>query len=786
MTLRTPTVLLAIAILISAHTYGQKAYPISSFQQNRDSSIITLLKDTSVFSVLAPGFISVVPSAKSKKRVFVLLEKDGNGESLIKENAPAKPSPLLKVHGNIYYDVYYQSNIDTPYFEKDLYQHTIRTYLDVTVKDNYPLRVGFSTRFSNSGMLRNITGLNLNFNSQEFKNAVRNKVTNWLADQAKKNIQLEQLKNQLEQKKKVLQSLEETMAPPSQAQKIIEQRELAWLNKNKAAGKPDMPALKQVLPGEEALKTPGKKDTVATDTSKLAKTKAFIDSTVAMVSKQAAARKQQYDSLKKEIAVLEKNYQALSGKLNKGNADKIAGVKSAKSSGALNEQIGETGMPDSLLPKGYKTLMAVKSFGIGRTFVDYSELSAKNISITGVQLEYNPKNYYAIASGFIDYRYRDFIISDPNRKKQYLNIIRYGKGDKDGNNIIFTYYTGKKQLYNYISSSSDSVRQPGYSLMGITVEGRYKVNENIYATAEVAKSSAPYYDPSSPKQNITASTFDFKDRSNEAYALKLFYDIPATNTKLSGSYKKLGAHFQSFSLFNSSSEQRLWSARVDQQFFKKRLSVMAAIRTNDFTNPYLDNNYYSKTIFKSLQATLRIRKYPVLSLGYFPSTQLIKLSNEQYIENLYNTLVGTLSHFYTYKGVQMNTSVTYTRFYNRAADSNFVYFNTTNLFFNHSIFLKHFTIQTNLSSATNTSYNLYVADGNLYYKINDRFGVGAGIKYNRQTVINNEQLGYSFNTKFTIPKLGEFQLLSARNFIPGMNKQLVKNDVGRLTYIKIF
>src|SRR3954465_11893136 len=52
----------------------------------------------------------------------------------VKKTEPAKPArvPFLQVHGNVMYNVNYYSNIDTPYNEKDVYQHTVQTYLDVT------------------------------------------------------------------------------------------------------------------------------------------------------------------------------------------------------------------------------------------------------------------------------------------------------------------------------------------------------------------------------------------------------------------------------------------------------------------------------------------------------------------------------------------------------------------------------------------------------------------------------------------------------------------------------
>ncbi len=724
--------------------------------------------DTSGFYTLHPAFLLAGEKWGCKSRTYLYTCR-----SSAPETGELK-KPLFTIHGNIYYDVYYQSNIDTPYLAKDLYQHTIRTYLDVKVKEDYPLRIGFSSQFSNSALLRNITGLNLQFNSREFKNTLKNKLVNWLESKAATSEALNKLKALIIEKQTQLAALQAAIAAPTQSQKAIELKEQQWVTANRSSHFNSV-----------AANSTGASPTidVKNSTDSVSKSIAAVADTT---SGYYAKGRQQYDSLWRQIQLLEQFYNRLGKEAIPDLQSHIKKIRSAGSLQLLAGNIKALHPPDSVLPTNYKTLLAVQSFGIGRTVVDYSELSAKNISITGIQAEYNPANYYAVASGYIDYRYRDFVINEARRPKQYLNIIRFGRGSKEGNSIIFSYYSGKKQLYNGVITAANAAGGPNYRMMGITLEGRYKINTNTYATAELAKSSLPYYNRAAKGQTIAGSTIDFKDRTNEAYSLKLQSYIPHTATKLTASYKRFGANFQSFSLFNSGVAQKVWLAQADQAFFKKQLSVTAAVRTNDFTNPYLDNQYYSNTIFKSIQATVCIKKYPVLTVGYYPSSQLTKLGNDNYIENLFYTLTGSVSHYYSCYAVQMNTSILYTRFYNRASDSNFVYFNTSNFLLSHSIFLKEFTIQTNVSAAKNDQYRLYVFDGNLQYKTGSNFSIGGGLKYNRQTVIDNKQMGYSANILWAIKTVGTIQLLSEQNFIPDMHRQLVKNNIGRVTYFKNF
>src|SRR5258708_4892649 len=147
--------------------------------------------------------------------------------------------------------------------------------------------------------------------------------------------------------------------------------------------------------------------------------------------------------------------------------------------------------------------------------------------------------------------------------------------------------------------------------MGFTLQGSYRLWNTTALTAEEAKSSMPDYSmDSSRAHNVRASSLKMKDRSNEAYSLKLNTFLPSSQTRLSATYSRFGANFQSFSLFTTGTRQSAWSVRVDQPFFQKRLLVTGSIRTNDFVNSLLSTAYNSTADFASIQATLRLTKYP--------------------------------------------------------------------------------------------------------------------------------------------------------------------------------
>jgi len=514
------------------------------------------------------------------------------------------------------------------------------------------------------------------------------------------------------------------------------------------------------------------------------------DSVLHKLQSKFAANKTKYDSLKAEVDTLQQRYEKAVALYQTLREKTLSNIAKAKNPEELKKELQSLDIPDTVLPKGYEKLLALRSVGIGRSIVDYSELSAKNITINGLQIEYNPSFYVAVATGAIDYQFRDRIVNTAvSQPKQYLNILRVGRGMKDGNNTILTLFQGKKRVYNYTSSGSGSAvnsPQPNYHILGFTLEKRYQFDQHNYVVVEAGKSSLPYFRRAVDKQGLVQSAFRFSDRNNEAYAVKFASFIPATATKINGMYKHTGADYQSFSYYTTSSTQNAWTIKVEQPFFQRKLNVIASLRKNDFSSPYLSNNYQSNTFFKSIQATLRIKKWPVLSVGYFPTSQLLKINDDLYMENQYYTFTGTASHSYRYKGHQMNTLLSYVQFYNKQPDSGFVYFNTKNIMLSQYMYFNRFTLQLNASEAISTDYKLYTTGTNIQFKVKEWLQLGGGLKYNNQTIINEEQVGYSVNTSVKVPKVGTFQLFAEKGFIPGINRQLVENKVGRFTFIKNF
>jgi len=695
--------------------------------------------------------------------------------------------PIFSLHGNVVYELYYQSNADTPYVQRDVYQHTLQTSLVLTYKDKYPLRINFTTRKGNSSLFRNLTDFNLQFTNRDFRDMVLKKAAGYDWGKYTQQRDLENQRLRIEQKQLELDQLKGWSTDPGNLQKLIEAREHVYY----ARIRDSLARVKSVKagnvlvwngPNRGALQLP---DSIVNRTGR---NKARADSLLMALNDRYEKAGRRIDSLEEELAVLQASYDQHIHSYGDKRAALMDVLTHSRNNKELAENLKGMNLPDSILPKGYKQLLAIKSVGIGRTIVNHSELTAKNISILGVQAEYNPSYYIAFATGKVDYRFRDFIYND-NRSNQYLNLMRVGWGMTEGNNVILSYYTGRKQVYNY--STADGINTDSTSLeqhiMGFSLEGKWQIGLNNSITGEVARSTFPSYARLGSDHSSSLGTlFGMGNHSNEAYSVKGTSYIPYTGMKIEAMYKMMGANFQSFSLYTTGSSQTAWSVKVDQPFFKQQLMVTVGVRKNDYNTNYRQMNFSSNAVFKSMQATLRMKKWPVLSLGYFPSTQLTRLSDKSYAENNFYTLSGSLSHFYQLRGMSMSTVLTYTQFYNKQEDSTFLYYNSRNIQLMHNILLCGFTIGGGGSIATTPDYDLYSADGNLQYKVNRWLELGGGLKYNWQTAYNIRQVGYSGNARVVIPKVGEIAVYVEKAFIPSVERRLVSSNNGRVTYTKTF
>lgn len=657
--------------------------------------------------------------------------------------------PLVKFGGGyVSYQFDYRSNIDTPYVEKDLAQHNTTGHLNFTVGNILPLRVTFWSRQSNSSLFRDITSVNVSFDAGAFRNQLQTAMKQRLLKLAP-NLQDSLTEKLYGFKKFQLDDLDQLLKDRFSPQALIEANQI--LKVPGITWKADQPDSTNQKMEDSAKKAAAQYLELYQKTMETYKT----------VKGQTDSLKEMYD---KNMARINDFKQLINGKW-----DQMINTP------RWREKLETYGLQDADLPARYKWLMGVRNFSLGRSTVNTSELTAKNISVNGINLEYNSWYYLGITAGLVDYRFRDFAVNGFNRKPQFLYMVRAGLGQLEKNYFILGVYHGKKQLF--ANSSLASIPVTGFSL-----EAKWQVAQSTFLIGEVAKSISPDYRANPPGKN---TSMDLSDNSNQAVSLKLQSYLPFSQTRLEGLYKKTGANFQSFSSFQANAAIESWSVKLEQPFFKRVLRVTASLRKNEFSNPYIEQDYKSNTVFKSLTATFRKRKWPILTVGYQPMSQLT-VFDDKIVESQFQTFTSTILH--TYKLGKLNTisTVMFNKFFNNQKDSGYIYFNSTNIYWSQQFMFSKFTANVGASYSKNGTYQLTVLEEGFQIPAGKVFStVGFGTKVN---ALNSEdvKVGAFINTNIRIFKQDNITLSYERGFLPGFNQGLVRNEMAGVQFIKSF
>jgi hypothetical protein len=754
---------------------------------------------------------------------------------------------FLTVHGNITYFFNYRSYIDTPFAENDVMQHAVQTRLDMMFREKYPFTVYLTSRRSNSDFFSNATDVSFQFHQaqmldnikrdmrtgadkfllnkslsltpaqlyQREKDGLLKNIGNFsdlnIKEKVNKTVKAKQKeieekfkKMYEEYKTKVakLDALKADLKRTNGAQELVEEKErklrgsavntkdifdkLAKEGTKKLGGlatqktdsliksAQELVADKEKMLRNGATKIKDSAENIAKAfvEKKIADEANKADSLMKVARKKVEEKKQELENLQKEVAQAEQKLKLY----QKGITDSLQKIKrligSISDKNKLEDYLQKTGGSIKEIPALQRLLLSVKQIGLGRSWIDYSELTVKNISLTGFNIEMNPNNiYFAAAAGKVNYRFRDYIVKGNYAgSNQSVGLIRAGFGKKDNNNVIVTYYAGQKALLTQ-TSPTDAATQ---KISGFSLETRKKINEHNYIIGEYARSTSP---------TLASKTFNFSNNTNEAFSIKLFSDYG--NTKVNGYYRKTGEDFQSFTLFPTNNKQDAWMLRATQAIWKKRILLDAAIRKNDFNSPIAAPNFSNTNVFKSFQVTVRIPKYPFVSAGYYPSSQLTLSDNNVLYENRYNTLNAIISHSYFVGKLNMNSNATYTKFYNSGSDTGFIYYNASTLTFNHSVNLEPFILQGIVTVTDQSFLHQTTIEPVLTYQLKNKLSISASAKWNR--VNHTETLwGGTAGLNLYLKKIGVLQMQYDKIYLPGYSRNLLPVDMGRITFSREF
>lgn len=484
------------------------------------------------------------------------------------------------------------------------------------------------------------------------------------------------------------------------------------------------------------------------------------------------SRIREKDSLKKMLTVISDSIQAEKRKLSAELYDLENELSNKATITQLDELAEKQGVRDTSERNTWANLLMRTNIQLGKFLVNQSDLTINNIFLKGVNIRFGDEKFVQLTAGHYDYGFREVFgfRNDTIKNRSKLFAVKIGR--TDGRNLsAINIFLGKKKDPGNLSGTLRTVA-------GFGLERRFEISKNFSFRVEVAKSTARSEDESKPnkiKELLTAYSTETIAVSGNTTGF-----LPKTSTDFNITYRYFGRQFESFNANQFYNPQNNFSSRINQPFFKRRLFLSTGVRYTDFRTNGISNNLMTKTLFGSANLSVRLKRLPIIAIGYFPGSQIYWLDKQQLYEYYYYILSSTLSHQFKLWDMPMQAVITFNKFNNRYKDSI-----VTGAQSSYNIFLTawsgRFSYSLGYSYQQLPINDLRVLEGGLNYTQHN-FRIGSSIKHNHQAGFS--RLGYSFVGGVKLGNVGTINMLFERAFLAGRLGEAFPVTTGSIQIIK--
>ena len=418
-------------------------------------------------------------------------------------------------------------------------------------------------------------------------------------------------------------------------------------------------------------------------------------------------------------------------------------------------------------------LSGFTQLSIGRSFSSGTQLSMQDISINGLNAAYQfGKVFSVVQVGFTDLGLRDFAF---NISQARINNPVYaggvGLGKREASFLLLSAFGGKR------NSGALPVENGAQStVFGLSLSGRLKIGP-LSLSGEVAQSSQ-----ASSRGRVIAdqAKTGAGGLNNKAFSVMVSGAVPRTGIFIDGFYKYYGIDYYGFNAFRVNANNKQWGIAADKSFFSGMVKFVGAIKTNDYTNPYVEQLFDGKNVLTTANVIFRKNRW-VASGGYVPSRQYFVMKDVVY-ENNYQTFSLFSSYSCKLGDIPLVSSVSYSHFYSQPSDKTFFYGNASNFSTGYSLSFSRFTPAFNASMMMNDVYKYIVFDGGGQYEVSPKLSLKLGFKVNSLSAGDYQsKTGLYGGTSFALMKNWMFSIQMDNNFFPDMNYNLYGSNMGVLT-----
>lgn len=634
--------------------------------------------------------------------------------------------------------------------------------LAIVYKDNLPFRFGMRYNFASPFQLDNPWEINIGFDNLANRELVAKKIKDKYVKVYEQR--RAQLQNEYNRSLAQYQKQKEILESPEYIQQAVEAR---FRQSAPISASTESLNLPVNVPFSSSMASDLKSQAEAYRDS-LRNTTEITDLNL---HEQLEKRK---DSLHRRVIALQDSLEGkkreLQAELDSVNQT-MAGIYSQDS---LDKYIRDKGVGSKRTGDRAERILRHSDLRLGKFLVYNSELTISGIYLHGAGLKLGGDRFIQLIAGSYDFAFREMFLfqqDSSQRHRPFATALRLGK--TDGKNLrAVNFYWGQKR-----SAGNTDL----HSITGISYERKFFISRSLKFDFELAKSNTRKTGTAekdiSPVKDLLST---FNPRVFGGYGNAEAH-IAKTNTDLNLTYRYWGLQFDAFNGGMYYNPQHNISARASQQFWKRKFTVNAGFRHSDFRTFGVASNLNSKTNFLSLNTTLRIRKFPVLNLGYYPGSQLYKLGDNNFYEYYYNILNATASHYFHLRKLPVQTVLTWNQFENRYSDSIFSGPSSAVNFY-VTTWVRKLSLQASYSWQKASFQRLSTWEGGVTYG-GAFLRVGGSAKWNHSAT-DRGRAGYSFNISYMRSKIGTISLLADQSYLPDGLGAFIPVKTGQIQFIK--
>jgi len=428
---------------------------------------------------------------------------------------------------------------------------------------------------------------------------------------------------------------------------------------------------------------------------------------------------------------------------------KVAQASADSSLGKIKE-LQELNDPDKLIKNGEqlgmissaeKFVLDIKTFGIGRTYPDYSELTVSGVPVNGLNLAYNPGIFYfafTIGNNLEG-------IDDVSFKRSFL-AGRIGLGEKENTHFFLTALKMKDDPNSIQVSSSNLSLIPKENVV-LGSDGKLNLfNKLIEIDGEGAVSGltrnlndADFTGASIPGFINNFLTPKLSTSFDYAWKGKIAYNNQPDATYFSLGANRIGPGFISLAAPNLRQDQFQFDAEFDQKLINNKITLKT------FYKVYNDNlvNWKQSTTTTSsygINLGFYFPNLPFLQINYSPYSQKNDIAiAAQKMDNTFDSFAITTGYNYQLFGIYSSSMISFNgQSQNSQVGMNSTSFSNSSLMLNQNL---NFEFPLTLSSTLSLSQSkiLSVSSSITEFNLNGSYQLSSMISANLGGTISNEE-----------------------------------------------